>query len=162
MAETSGPSPARQKSGVAEVPATREAKNPTEQPAEWEQPERRLQVGTEPGLKFDVERLTVEAGSRVALTFANDDDMPHNLVLVRPGTAIQVGEAAMDLGLKAQELDYVPDSDDVLYFTGLLGPGASETIYFTAPEAPGEYTYVCTVPGHFYVMQGVLEVVEGS
>lgn len=160
VAEEAGPSPVRVRSGTAEAPATRAAKNPTEMPAAWEEAEEVLVVGTEPGLKYDVERLVVPAGARVALTFANDDDMPHNLVIVRPGTAIQVGEAAMGLGLKAQELSYVPDSDDVLYFTTLQGPASSETIYFTAPEVAGEYTYVCTVPGHFYVMQGVLEVVE--
>jgi len=48
----------------------------------------------------------------------------------------------------------------VLYYTGLLEPETSETIYFTAPEQPGTYTYVCTFPGHWRTMQGTLRVVE--
>ena len=29
----------------------------------------------------------------------------------------------------------------------------------TAPDKPGEYPYVCTYPGHYLVMRGVLKVV---
>ena len=32
------------------------------------------------------------------------------------------------------------------------------TVEFTAP-AEGEYTYVCTFPGHYMMMQGTMRVV---
>jgi azurin len=55
-------------------------------------------------------------------------------------------------------MDYVPRSDDVLYHTALLEPQKSETIYFQAPATPGEYSYVCTFPGHYITMQGTMRV----
>lgn len=66
----------------------------------------------------------------------------------------------MKLGLEGQQKNYIPPTDKVIYHTNLLQPGTNEAIYFTAPTLPGDYTYVCTVPGHFYVMQGVLRVVR--
>jgi azurin len=53
---------------------------------------------------------------------------------------------------------YIPDSDNVLYHTGLMQPESSESIYFTAPTEKGDYTFVCTFPGHYTIMQGVLRV----
>ena len=44
-----------------------------------------------------------------------------------------------------------------IFHTCILQPGSSETIYFTAP-APGEYTYVCTFPGHSWVMRSKMIV----
>ena len=117
-------------------------------------------MGTKPGLKFDPAQLQVKAGSKVKLVFQNVDDMLHNFVIVLPGTAIEVGEAAMKLGLEGQQKDYIPSSNKVLVHTKLMQPSESTTIYFIAPTEPGEYTYVCTVPGHFYTMQGTLKVVK--
>ena len=31
-------------------------------------------------------------------------------------------------------------------------------ITFTAPAAPGSYPYICTFPGHWRIMRGVLVV----
>ena len=94
------------------------------------------------------------------VVFVNDDDMLHNFVVVLPGTAIEVGLLAMKLGLQGQEKDYIPDTPKLLYHTKLLQPNTTETIYFTAPEKPGNYTYECSVPGHFYTMQGTMTVVK--
>ncbi len=102
--------------------------------------------------------LTVKAGSKVKLTFTNNDDMPHNVVFVSPGAADEIGKAAMALGLKGPEMQYVPNSPKVLHHTKLIQPGAAETIYFKAPSQPGDYMYVCTFPGHYQVMRGVLRV----
>jgi azurin len=109
-------------------------------------------------LKFDKTIITVKAGSKVKWTFRNVDDMPHNLVIVNPGTADAVGTAALNLGLKGESMNYVPNLKDVLYHTRLVGPGATESIYFIAPTKPGLYTYVCTYPGHYALMRGVLQV----
>jgi azurin len=86
--------------------------------------------------------------------------MLHNFVVVLPGTAIEVGEMAMKLGLEGQEKNYIPQTNKVLYHTNLLQPNDSESIYFVAPDKPGEYTYECSVPGHFYSMQGMMKVVK--
>lgn len=129
-------------------------------PTAWGKADQEIVLGTQPGLKYDKAEIQVKAGSKLKWTFSNDDDMPHNCTIVKPGTAIEVGELAMKLGLKGTELSYIPNTDKLLYHTNLLGPGAMETIYFTAPTVPGNYTIVCTVPGHAYVMQSTLKVVK--
>ncbi|MEM6628120.1 MAG: plastocyanin/azurin family copper-binding protein [Bacteroidota bacterium] len=117
-----------------------------------------LTLGTKPGLIFDQEKIVVKAGNKVELTFNNNDDMLHNFLLVSPNQADEVGNAAMKLGLKGEEMAYVPEMEEVIYHTGLLEPGSSEVIYFEAPTTPGEYPYVCTFPGHFMTMRGILKV----
>jgi uncharacterized cupredoxin-like copper-binding protein len=153
---------ANSKSAATASTATRNsAKRVTTQPASWNgEADYTINIGTKPGLKFEPSQFQVKAGSKVKVVFNNDDDMLHNFVVVLPGTAIQVGEQAMKLGLEGQQKSYIPNSDKLLYHTLLLQPNTTETIYFTAPEKPGDYTYVCTVPGHFYVMQGTMKVVK--
>jgi len=47
----------------------------------------------------------------------------------------------------------------VLQATRLLRPGESQRLAFDAPETPDDYPYVCTFPGHWLRMNGVMEVV---
>ena len=117
-----------------------------------------LVVGTVPGLKYDTTLLTAKAGAHLRLLFKNNDDMLHNLVITNPGRGDATGQAALALGLDGLANNYVPDSADVLYHTALLQPGASETIFFTAPDKPGDYEFLCTFPGHFQLMRGILRV----
>ncbi len=131
------------------------------QPAGWTKgPDVVLKIGTIPGLKFDLSEVEVPAGSKVQLVFNNNDDMLHNLVIVKPGKGDAVGKLAMDMGLNGSQLAYVPASADVLFNTCLLQPETSQRIYFTAPEKPGNYPYVCTFPGHYTVMKGIMKVVK--
>jgi uncharacterized cupredoxin-like copper-binding protein len=132
-------------------------KNQTVKPATWTTIDQTITLGTKPGLKYDKTELTVKAGAKVKLTFINNDDMPHNFVVVPQGQAIAVGELGTKLGLQAVKLSYIANTPKILFNATLVGPGSSQTIYFVAPKA-GKYTYVCTVPGHFYVMQGTLTV----
>lgn len=144
-----------EESGVSES----STKKITEMPSDWANgPDRRIQLATEPGLRYDQDIITVEAGSKIAFTFENDDDMAHNVVIVEPETADDVGTAAMRLGLDAGALEYVPLVDEVLFHTSMLEPGQTETIYFEVPDTPGDYVYVCTFPGHYITMRGILRV----
>lgn len=128
-------------------------------PSDWENgPDMTIGLSTEPGLRYDQELITVQAGSRIALTFNNDDDMVHNVVIVEPGTADDVGVAAMNLGLDADALEFVPRMDEVLYHSSMLQPGQTETIYIEVPDTPGDYQFVCTFPGHHISMRGILRV----
>lgn len=144
---------------TAKATTTKMAKRTDTQPADWTNgPDKVITMGTKPGLKYDQEIITVKAGSRVKLTFANNDDMPHNLLIVQNGTSNAVGEAAIKLGLKGNEMGYIPNLPSVLFHTKLIEPGGSDTIYFVAPTKPGTYTYVCTYPGHYMSMKGTLQV----
>ena len=156
MMEMKGGSAAGAK-GAFKSPAS--VKHLTKQPADWTKgPERTLVISTKPGLKFDLETLTVKAGSKVKLTFRNSDDMLHNFVITRPGTADKVGQLAVTMALNGEKMSFVPASPDVLFHTVLLHPKESDTIYFIAPEKPGQYVYICSYPGHYMVMRGVLKV----
>ena len=134
-------------------------KRQTTMPADWIQPDKVLKLGTKPGLKYDVTNFKVKAGSKIRLIFSNNDDMTHNVVVVTPGAADDVASLALKLGLKGSEMNYVPNSSKVLFHTALLQPETSESIYFVAPTTPGEYTFVCTFPGHASVMRGIIKVV---
>ena len=146
---------------VSATSSINQQKRVTAMPETWSKgPDHSFSIGTKPGLKYDLELLEVKVGSKVKITFNNNDDMLHNLVVVKPTTAIQVGEEALKMGLEGSQKNYIPDSDNVLFHTNILSPETSESIYFEAPTVPGEYMYVCTFPGHAYVMQGVLRVVR--
>ncbi len=119
-----------------------------------------LSVGTLPNLQFSTTEFTVPAGSNVTFTFNNDDDMLHNLVVVESDAADEVALAAMQLGLKGHEMQYVPVSDAVVAHTKLLEPGVSDTIVFNVQDTPGEYVFVCTFPGHANTMRGIIRVVD--
>lgn len=135
------------------------AKNMTKQPASWANgPDKTINLGTRPGLMYDQAKINVKAGQKIKLSFVNNDDMQHNVVITKPGKADAVGETATNMGLEGPKLHYVPKSDDVLFHTKLVNPGSSEVIYFEAPSTPGTYQIVCTYPGHYATMQSVLIV----
>lgn len=112
-------------------------------------------------MRFDQEQLVVEAGKPVIITLQNDDAMPHNLAVLRPGTLKEIGTAAekMSPTPDSQGRLYVPDSANVLHATRLVPPGQKLQLSFNAPDQPGDYPYVCTFPGHWLRMSGVLKVV---
>lgn len=111
---------------------------------------------------YDVDEFYVEADTAVAIDFTNGDSMPHNVVFVRPGASSSVGEAAeaMAKAPDAEARAYIPVHDAILAHTGLVKPGETERLSFQAPSEPGSYPYLCTYPGHWRVMQGVMHVVE--
>ncbi len=109
-------------------------------------------------MKYDTPELTVKAGKKIKLTFANPDFMPHNIVFVQPGKLDAVAMKAMTLGAKGFEVGFVPDTPDVIWASKLLDNGTEEVIEFNAPSKPGDYPYVCTFPGHHILMRGVLKV----
>jgi Azurin len=136
-------------------------KHITKQPASWKNgPDKTILLGTKPGLKFDITNLTLKAGAKVKLTFANTDDMLHNFVLTMPGSGNIVGEMVMKMGLDGEKYDFVPNSAKVLVHTVLLQPGKSDTVYFTVPKTPGIYPFICSYPGHYTVMKGQIKVLK--
>jgi putative heme-binding domain-containing protein len=103
----------------------------------------------------------VEAGKPVVVVLENADIMPHNLVICRPGTMTTVGMTAdvMATDPNAFQRQFIPGTPDVLWHTKLLQPQEVQRLHFVAPQATGEYPYVCTFPGHWRVMYGTMHVV---
>jgi len=111
-------------------------------------------------MMYDVTQLAVKPGRKIKLTFANPDFMPHNILLVKPGKADEIGEKAMALGAKGFEVGFVPESPDLLWASKLIDHGKEQVIQFTAPTTPGAYPYICSFPGHHLIMRGTLIVTD--
>jgi azurin len=112
-------------------------------------------------MKYDVTEFVVQAGKPVELVFENTDFMQHNLVIVSPGTKEKVGMEADQLAMDPQgaEMNYVPDMPEVLYATAIIDPENKVVLKFKAPDKAGNYPFICTFPGHWRIMQGVMKVV---
>lgn len=111
-------------------------------------------------MQFSPKELRVKSGQPVRIIFENPDLMQHNLLVLAPGAIDEVGELADQMaaapdGMRRQ---YVPASPKVLHATPLVEPKGRFELSFTAPSAPGRYPYVCTFPGHWRMMRGVLVV----
>ena len=109
-------------------------------------------------MAFDKTKLSVSTGTEVHLILKNNATMatlPHNWALVKPGTEASVAAAGLKLGEPAGYID-VRDKN-MLVHTPLAKPGETVEVTFTAPD-PGNYPYICTVPGHYMMMKGVLTV----
>ena len=120
-----------------------------------------IRIGTVPErMMYDVKQLAVKPGKKVKLTFANADFMPHNILLVKPGKANEVGEKAMALGARGFEVGFVPESPDILWASKLVDHGKEQVIEFTAPKTEGAYPYICSFPGHHLIMRGTLIVAD--
>jgi uncharacterized cupredoxin-like copper-binding protein len=113
-------------------------------------------------LTYDVKWFAVEAGKPAQIVLLNVDAMPHNLVIGKPGSLQEIGTAggAMPMPADPAEKAFVPDSPQVLYATKLLKEGETEQLSFVAPKEPGEYVFLCTFPGHWVRMYGVMLVVD--
>lgn len=113
-------------------------------------------------MQYDKKLITVKAGQKVIINFENPDGMQHNLLIIKPGSLQKVGKAADDMlrDPKAAEKQYVPKVPEVLYSTRLLNTGESVTLEFTVPNTPGDYPYVCTFPGHWRGMNGIMRVTK--
>jgi azurin len=56
------------------------------------------------------------------------------------------------------ERNFVPNIPEVLFSTPLVSAGKSFQLDFKTPVKPGDYPFICSFPGHWRVMKGVLQV----
>ncbi len=143
-------------------------------------PKKRTQTGTDPNVPFDrlkpqlvqmstihermqftITEFKVKAGAPVKLILENPDATPHNLLIVKPGSEDEIGQAANQMATVPgafEKMDFVPKSEKILHATKMLKQGESDTLRFHAPKEPGRYPYICSFPGHYLVMRGVMIV----
>ena len=81
---------------------------------------------------YNRESVEVPAGASVVVNFENEGALDHSWVLISSRV-----EAAT-----ATDADAIAGAT-----TGAVPAGESSTVTFTAPP-PGEYEFICTVPGH--------------
>jgi plastocyanin len=111
-------------------------------------------------LLYDLREFKVAPGAPVKLVFENPDVTPHNLLIVQPGAADEVGLAGNEMAKTPDGFakGFIPDSPKILHKTQMLNQGDREVLRFTAPTAKGKYPYICTFPGHWLVMKGEMVV----
>ncbi len=130
-------------------------------PVRGDEPDRTVELRAVRGMQYDVKRFVVRPDQRVRLVLRNaDNTLKHNLVVTAPGKRLRVVKAALAMGSAGPANDYVPDVEAVLVATPVLAPGQKRSIEFTAPSEEDVYPYVCTFPGHGYVMYGAMYVSE--
>ncbi len=112
-------------------------------------------------LLFTKDKFTVKAGQPVKLVFHNPDVTEHNLLILEKGTSVEeIGIAANEMAKSPEgaKKNYIPDDKRILHATKLLKVGMTQTLRFKAPLEPGQYPFVCTFPGHWTIMKGVMTV----
>jgi len=110
-------------------------------------------------MRFDKNMLLVQSGQKITLTLNHIGKMDklimgHNFVLLKKDVDVM---AFAEKAVLAKKNEYIPEGDEVIVYTKLLGGGESDTITFDAPEK-GYYTFLCTFPGHWGLMKGKLVV----
>ncbi|MGM9509324.1 PVC-type heme-binding CxxCH protein [Larkinella sp. GY13] len=111
---------------------------------------------------FDQDTIRMQTGRYVSLVFENPDLMPHNVVILKPDAVEKVGQAADAMATLKDgfEKNFVPNLPEVLFATPLVNAGQNYRLEFKAPDVPGDYPFICSFPGHWRVMKGILKVVK--
>ncbi len=113
-------------------------------------------------LKYDITSFTAKAGSTVEIVFENPDAMQHNIVIGIPKSTRIIGAAAdkMITDKDGAEKNYIPNIPEIIASSPLVNPHQTYRLRFVVPDKVGDYPYVCTFPGHWRVMNGVMKVVR--
>lgn len=113
-------------------------------------------------MQFNTKQLHADAGQTVRLTLKHTGEMAievmgHNFVLLAAGTDV---DAFVNAAQDAKETDYIPASfeNQIIAHTDMIGGGQETTIEFTAPTEAGNYTFLCSFPGHSGMMKGIMIV----
>ena len=111
-------------------------------------------------MRFDKETLVVSTAKPVVIVFQNDDAMPHNVAVLAPGAQKEIGLAAEKMSPEpdAEGRLYIPTSPKILVASKLVAPGQKLQLAFNAPTEEGDYPFICTFPGHWLRMAGILTV----
>tara|TARA_B100000401_G_C52704002_1_gene670529 strand:+ start:128 stop:598 length:471 start_codon:yes stop_codon:yes gene_type:complete len=108
---------------------------------------------------FDKQIIYASSRQKITLTLNHNGKldkkiMGHNFVLLKAG--VDVVDFATR-ALEARDNEYIPEGDEIIAYTKLIGGGESDTITFDAPTK-GSYNYICSFPGHYGIMKGILVI----
>ena len=114
-------------------------------------------------LRFSVTHIDAKPGEKLTVKLTNKTSLPpvamsHNFVLLKKGAD---PSAIANAGLQAKDNGYIPKDmmGEIISHTGLVAGGETKSITFNVPKEPGDYTYICTFPGHYAAgMKGTLTV----
>jgi azurin len=116
-------------------------------------------------MKYDKTLLKLKKGMIYSIKLENIGKLPkaamgHNLIILKSGIdAIKFGQKLItDYGAEASN-DWKPVKAEkfILSQTKMLGPGESDTLKLKF-EKKGSYHFLCSFPGHFGQMRGIITV----
>ncbi|WP_425402175.1 azurin [Ferrimonas futtsuensis] len=114
-------------------------------------------------MQFNTKLLSVPASCKeVSITLTHTGTLPaqamgHNLVITDTANVQAVGTDGMAAGF---DNHYVKPGDERVYAASkVIGGGESVTLTFSTEKltAGGDYTFFCSFPGHWAIMQGKFE-----
>lgn len=120
----------------------------------------KLEITGNDQMQYDKKELAVPATCKeVTVTLHHAGQLPaaamgHNWVLVATPDLTAVANAGMGAGLAS---DYVSATDKrIIAHTKVVGGGQTATVTFPTAslKAGGDYSYLCTFPGHNALMRG--------
>ena len=137
----------------------KESKPTTPEVVEKKAKELNLILNSNDQMQFDKKVLSASPGQKVTLTLnhtgrGNKMIMGHNFVLLKSG--IDVDDFARR-AVEASDSEYIPEGDEMIAYTTLIGGGETTSVTFEAPST-GIYTFICTFPAHYQLMKGQLIV----
>jgi azurin len=114
-----------------------------------------INLTTDNGMKFSQETIKVKSGQTINLTLKHmgngtKESWGHNFVLLKKD--IDVNDFAARASVSVDS-DYIPEGNDIIAKTQMIGGGETVKITFSAP-LPGIYDFLCTFPGHSQMMRG--------
>lgn len=123
----------------------------------------KLEISANDAMQFDKKELDVAGDcTQVQLTLKHTGKLPasamgHNWVLVKTADVSAVANAGMSAGLANNYLQ--PGDARVIAATKIIGGGETTTVTFPTAKLTkgGDYTFMCTFPGHYVIMKGKLK-----
>ena len=123
----------------------------------------KLEIAGNDAMQYDKKELDVAADcTQVQLTLTHSGKLPaaamgHNWVLVKTADVTTVANAGMSAGLANNYL--TPGDTHVIASTKIVGGGQSDTVTFPTSKLTkgGDYTFMCTFPGHYVIMKGAFK-----
>ncbi len=120
-----------------------------------------LTIETNDAMKFNKKELKAKEGIPIRLVLTHTgkmskQEMGHNIVFLKAGVdGRNFALKAMD----ARETEYIPstEKDNIIAYSRLIGGGEFAVVEFIAPPK-GSYEFLCSFPGHYNLMKGVLIV----
>lgn len=123
----------------------------------------KLAISGNDAMQYDKKELDVAPDcTAVELTLTHSGKLPaaamgHDWVLVKTADVTTVANAGMSAGLANNYL--APNDPHVIAATKVVGGGQSTTVTFPTSKLTkgGDYTYICTFPGHYVIMKGTFK-----
>lgn len=123
----------------------------------------KVEISVNDQIRYSTKKLEGKVGVPMEITLKHTGKIPkssmsHNLVILKPGSMVATISAKCG---QAKESNYIATDADtksaIIAYAPQLGPGETYVIKFTPREA-GDYPYLCTFPGHFGEMNGIITV----